>query len=53
MTPDELYEALRATDSGDTEATHCAADKLLLDTLRSLGYGKACDQFEALDKWYA
>ncbi len=39
--------------AGDIEGGHSDADKLLCETLRSLGYGEGVDMFEAMSKWYA
>jgi len=39
--------------NGDTEMAHHAADEVLLDLLRSLGFGEVCDEWEKVDKWYA
>lgn len=36
----------------DPEVTHEAADKLLCELLRELGYAPVVEVFEALDKYY-
>lgn len=56
VTPETFAEQMRALDPGDRgdmERSHAAADQLMVDLLRSLGYGKAMDYFEAMTKWYA
>ena len=37
----------------DEEDTHMEMDDLMLDLLRSLGYGDGVDIFENTDKWYS
>lgn len=39
--------------SRDLEADHCRADDLLCELLKSLGYTKTVEAFEAVGKWYA
>lgn len=54
MKPEEFATKMREiAESGDTEAAHGHADDLLVEVLRSLGYGEGCDVFEAMHKWYA
>ena len=38
---------------GDPEVAHGAADGLLCQTLRNLGYGEMVDEYHKIDKWYA
>jgi hypothetical protein len=54
MTPAEFKERM-AQWSGlsDPDIAHHEADKLLLECLRSLGYGEGCDIYEQIEKWYA
>lgn len=42
-----------AVRSGDTEAAHAEADRILVTLLRQLGYKELCDLYEQVDKWYA
>lgn len=52
--PKLFAKLMRQIASGsDTEACHCDADDLMLKLLRDLGYGEACDIFEAMPRWYA
>lgn len=46
-------ESIRDKWSKDRECMHVEADELLVEALRSLGYGDGCDIFERMDKWYA
>jgi len=38
---------------GDPEATHAAADAVLCDLLRALGYEDVVGEWEKIEKWYA
>jgi hypothetical protein len=56
MTPAEFKERmadLAEISRGDTEANRYLAELLLLECLRSLGYGEGCDIYEQIEKWYA
>lgn len=56
MTPKEFVaEMNRITvqKAHDTESMHGDMDYLLVQVLRSLGYKKGCDVFDAAKKWYA
>lgn len=46
----ELNELRRCND---TEAAHGAADSILVELVRELGYDDIADAYEAIDKWYA
>lgn len=37
----------------DVEARHIKMERLLIETLRQLGYDKGCNVFEAADMWFA
>lgn len=46
--------AIAAAHSGDHEAIHSAADKALVETLRTLGFNEAMDVYEEdLVRWFA
>lgn len=54
MTPAQFEVLMRATAAdGDPEGRHRDADALMVEVLRSLGYGAGCDVFEKMGKWYA
>jgi hypothetical protein len=38
---------------GDTEVAHSRADEILCELLRSLGYDRTVNAWDAVDKWYA
>ena len=38
--------------SGDTEAAHVEADKILMYLLIRLGYQDVVDEYDKIDKWY-
>jgi hypothetical protein len=44
---------LYLASGGDKEADHAEADALLIECLRSQGYGEGCDLFDMIEKWYA
>ena len=52
MTEEEAI-ALLPTDHGDPEAGHSKADDVLVKFLRSLGYNRLADAWDAIEKWYA
>jgi hypothetical protein len=54
MTDEEAAAQIKERCShGDTEAAHGVADDILCDLLKSLGYVKTVEAWEAVDKWYA
>ena len=55
MTPDEFSGKMAeyASERYDIEEGHVRADALMVEVLRSLGYGQGCEIFEKLWKWYA
>ena len=55
MTNDEAmaYRIERECNSGDIEADHAKADRLLLELLANLGYLKTIEAFRKVEKWYA
>ena len=56
MTPESFEAKMREIDrsrGGDPESAHGAADDLMCELLRSLGYGKGVSVFENMAKWYA
>ena len=55
MTPDQFTELMRAAAGGpgDAEDAHMRVDALMVDLLRSLGYGDAMDIVENMVRWYA
>jgi hypothetical protein len=42
-----------AQQSDDPETAHCAADDVLCNALRMLGYSVLADEWEKVRKWYA
>lgn len=50
---DSIISKLEELDSGDTEASHQEADKLLCALLRKLGYAHVVEAWEKVPKWYA
>lgn len=53
MNPEEMAFAFDALLEVDPECDHGYADDTMVATLRELGYGKAMDIYESLQKWYA
>lgn len=60
ITPAEFAERMQVIKwrndgprGGDNETDHRDADVILIDTLRSLGYGEGCDLWESIGKWYS
>lgn len=68
MTPDELKRQMQEIVDGthprqkengsrgwadDPDEGHDYADRLLVKTLRELGYGEAADIYEAQTRWFA
>lgn len=39
--------------NGDTEILHSAADELVIQFIRSLGYDDIADAWQKVPKWYA
>lgn len=37
----------------DAEVAHGLADDIMVELLRSLGYGAAMDAYESMTRWYA
>jgi hypothetical protein len=40
-------------ENSDQEGWHAQADDVLVEVLRSLGYGELCDAYDEFPKWYA
>jgi hypothetical protein len=55
MSPDEFKSRMRwiYRSPVDVESAHVAADALLCEMLRSLGYGDGVAVFEGSTKWYS
>lgn len=53
MTEDELIKALINCDTGDPEVDHGNADDVLCDFLNSIGFKRAVEAYNKIDKWYA
>lgn len=57
ITPDEFAAKMRdilvSNGNTDAEEKHIAADRLLCDTLESLGYRDGARLFRNTKKWYA
>lgn len=54
MTREQAIEKLiDLQKSGDTEAAHSDADKILCEFLKSLGYADVVSAWSEIDKWYA
>lgn len=58
ITPAEFARRMYAIedehpDLRDEELDHIAADALMVEVLRSLGYGEGCDVFEKMPKCYS
>jgi hypothetical protein len=55
MSPDEFKSRMRwiYRVPVDVESAHVAADNLLCELLRSLGYGDGVTVFEESPKWYS
>lgn len=51
--PDQFAALMRAAVTGDEEADHALADRMMVELLRDLGYGEAMDAYVAMPKWYA
>lgn len=53
----DRYAALKkiqeCANSDDPETAHQAADQVLCDLLRALGYGDVVDAYLDVEKWYA
>jgi hypothetical protein len=56
MTQDEALEKMREIVEGthdDPESTHPDLDDVLCAVLRSLGYDKLIDYYEAQERWFS
>jgi hypothetical protein len=58
MTPAEFYRRMkeirdRDASGADHEGNHAAADDLMEEALRSLGYGRGCALLDDITRWYA
>jgi len=54
MTPEEFAKKMKdIAGLGDPEEKHIAADDLMRQLLRQLGYGEGVDIFKDMDIWYA
>lgn len=57
MTPAEFKERMQKLAPREERIPsyndYMDADLLLLECLRSLGYGEGCDIYEQIEKWYA
>lgn len=51
--PDAFFLRMAALESLNWEDRHARGDKLMMNLLRELGYGKAVDLFDDWYKWYA
>lgn len=53
QTDEQYAERMTACQSGDIEAAHADADRLLVNLVAELGYAKTAAAWQAIDKWYA
>lgn len=54
ITDNELWlQLITVRAAHDPEAVHILADRLLVKTLRQLGFSKAMDVYDDMEKWYA
>lgn len=54
MSPEQFDAKMREIAAQwDQEGRHAEADELMVEVLRSLGYGAGCDVYEKMSKWYA
>ena len=56
ITPAEFEDKMKEIindNSIDQELKHTAADDLMMEVLKSLGYEKGVQYFDAMEKWYA
>lgn len=56
MSPEEFTKEMREcfpAEGYDEEGAHSAADHIMCDLLRELGYNEGVEIFEKADKWYA
>ena len=59
MTPEEFAERMKRIREDDDniyldwEGSHIAADNLICELLRELGYQKGVEIFEDMPKWYS
>ena len=55
MTPEEFatkMQAIKDRGNWEEEENHIDADQLMLECLKSLGYGDGCNVFRSIEKWY-
>ena len=55
MSPEEFYKTMLAIyerEDSYQEPDHRDADMLMLQALSELGYGKGCDIYTLISKWY-
>ena len=54
LTPEEFAEKMAGiAENGDEERKHVAADSIMCELLKSLGFGEGVGIFEDMDKWYS
>ena len=54
LTPEEFAEKMAGiAKNGDEERKHVAADSIMCELLKSLGFGEGVGIFEDMDKWYS
>lgn len=53
LADEEAAAQMRAIASGDIEAQHSDADRLLCSLLAGLGYPRTVEAFNVMEKWYA
>lgn len=53
QTDEQWAERISACNSGDTEADHADADRLLVNLVAELGYQKSAAAWQSIGKWYA
>jgi hypothetical protein len=53
MTPEEFMAAMQKLNTGDEEADHSNADKLMCEVLKQFGYEAGVEIFIKMTKWYA
>lgn len=54
LTPEEFAEKMAGiAENGDEERNHVAADSIMCELLKSLGFGEGVGLFEDMDKWYS
>jgi hypothetical protein len=56
LSPDKFFKEMKTiaeSENGDAEDRHGAADALMEDQLRALGFEKGVKVFKKMEKWYA